>query len=66
MITCREVTRLISEGHDRRLSLSERIGVRLHLMMCNGCRNFDAQLRLIRKACQRLANGEAPLDPRER
>jgi len=66
MITCKEVTHLISEGQDRRLSLSERIGLRLHLMMCNGCRNFDAQLRLIRKACQQLANGEAPLDPRER
>jgi len=66
MLTCKEVTHLVSESQDRRLRLGERIGLRLHLMMCNGCRNFSTQLDLIRRACQRLAAGEAPLDDRDR
>lgn len=31
-------------------------------MVCNGCRNFRSQLTLLRQACQRLAQGKAPLD----
>jgi predicted anti-sigma-YlaC factor YlaD len=48
--TCREVHRLSSEGLDRELSLVERVRMRVHLMVCQACRNFTGQLNLIRRA----------------
>jgi len=66
MLTCKEVTHLVSQSQDRPLRLGERISLRLHLRICNGCRNFSTQLDLIRRACRRLAAGEAPFDDRDR
>lgn len=53
--TCQEVHRLTSEGLDRELSLVERARVRLHLMVCTACRNFTAQMDLLRRAMRQLA-----------
>ena len=47
---CDELTRLASESLDRRLSLKERILIRLHLGMCVLCRRYCRQLRLIHEA----------------
>ncbi|OWW18915.1 zf-HC2 domain-containing protein [Noviherbaspirillum denitrificans] len=55
--TCKEVHRLTSESMDRELTLLERSRVRMHLLVCNACRNFTAQMDLIRKAMQRLGPG---------
>lgn len=30
------------------------MAMRLHLMMCRGCRNFEKQLAFIRKAARKL------------
>jgi hypothetical protein len=48
--SCREVHRLVSEGMDRELSLYERARMRLHLMVCQACTNFNGQMGLIRRA----------------
>lgn len=66
MLSCKQVTELISQGQERELTASERIALNLHLTLCKGCRNFEAQINLIRRAFQRLARGEAPLDDGER
>lgn len=52
--TCREVHRLTSEGLDRELSMVEKARVRMHLLVCNACRNFNGQMQLIRRAMRRL------------
>ncbi len=52
MLTCKEVTHLISESLDRELPLSKRIGVRVHLSLCKFCRRYRRQLFFLRKACQ--------------
>lgn len=57
---CRHVHRLVSEGLDRRLSLRERVTVRLHLAICEACTTFQAQMNLLRVA---LRNFEIPADP---
>jgi len=49
MFNCKEVSRLVSESLDRKLPLYQRIGVRVHLLMCKFCRRFEQQLMLIRK-----------------
>jgi predicted anti-sigma-YlaC factor YlaD len=53
-MTCKEVSRLASQGLDRRLGLVERLRLRLHLAICEGCRNFTKQLDFLRKAVARL------------
>jgi predicted anti-sigma-YlaC factor YlaD len=57
--TCKEVHRLTSERLDRELSIVERVRVRLHLLLCIGCRNFDRQMRLIRDAMRRFSIDDA-------
>ena len=54
ILSCREVTRLVSQGLDRRLGVGERLRLRLHLAICDGCRNFRVQMWVLRKAVQRL------------
>jgi predicted anti-sigma-YlaC factor YlaD len=54
MKTCKEVHRLVIEGQDRKLSFVERISVRGHLMMCNACRRFEAQMDFMRQALRRF------------
>lgn len=53
MLTCKEVTRLLSEARERRLGLGERFGLALHLMICKGCANFRKQLDFIGAAMRR-------------
>jgi hypothetical protein len=48
--TCKEVHALVSEGMDRDLSLSERLRLRVHLLMCVACRRFGRQMVLLRGA----------------
>lgn len=50
MLNCREVTRLVSESQERKLSVVEKLSLNLHLMMCDGCKNFSLQVPFLRKA----------------
>ena len=50
MPTCREATELLSRAQDRRLTLREKLVLYIHLPLCQGCRNFAAQLRFLRRA----------------
>ena len=36
MLSCKEATRLVSQGLDRELALGERIALRVHLAICAG------------------------------
>lgn len=58
MLSCREVTRLVSQGLDRELGFRERLGLRTHFMICKGCRNFEDHLALLRRAMQRLSKDD--------
>jgi len=51
------VTRLVSQGLDRELALGERIALRVHFVICEGCRNVDRQLSFLRRALKRLSEG---------
>ena len=55
MLTCKEASRLVSQGLDRRLGLLERIRVRVHLAICDSCTNFKKQMDFLRQAMARLA-----------
>ena len=56
MLTCKEATRLVSQGLERRLGLAERLALRLHLLICDGCTNFNKQVAFLRRSLSRLAD----------
>jgi hypothetical protein len=58
MMSCREVTRLVSQGLDRRLGFGERVALRVHFALCKGCSNFDRQMHFLRDAVRELGQSE--------
>lgn len=58
MLSCKEVTRLVSQRQDRALGLGERVALRLHFAICEGCRNVNHQIDFLRRAMRRLAERE--------
>jgi hypothetical protein len=58
MLSCKDVTRLLSEAMDRSLPLGKRIGVRFHLLVCKYCARYERQLALIRETVRRLVGAE--------
>lgn len=58
MMNCRQVHHAILSSQDQALPWSQRLGVRLHLLMCHACRNFRQQMRLLRRASRALAGSE--------
>ncbi len=53
MLTCKETARLISEGLDRKLSLWQRMNLRLHLMMCGACSAYRRQVETLNRIVRR-------------
>ena len=56
LISCKQTTRLVSQGLDRELAFGERVALRLHLAICLGCRRAGAQMRFLRKAVREVAS----------
>lgn len=50
MLSCKDATELISQGMDRHLTLAERLGLGLHLLICRGCRATEKHLAFLRTA----------------
>ncbi len=53
MLSCRDVSKLLSQSRERRLGLWERVGLQMHLAMCKGCNNARKQLDFISTAMRR-------------
>lgn len=47
MMDCREATELMSRARDEKLTLGQRMGLRLHTLICAGCRRTGEQFELI-------------------
>jgi predicted anti-sigma-YlaC factor YlaD len=62
VLSCKEATRLMSEAQDRKLGLAERVQLEMHLAICKGCRNFDAQMLFLRRACRAWAEKRQRID----
>lgn len=66
--TCAEMTRLASQSQDRRLTILQRVRIRLHFLICVWCKRYFQQLAAIRataRSCaeQEPANPESALSP---
>jgi hypothetical protein len=54
MMTCKEVSMLVSSGGLPDAPLMRRLSVRLHLAMCRHCRAFRRQLIAVARAARTL------------
>lgn len=50
MLTCKEVSVLLSQAEDRQIDPAERARLEMHLKLCEGCRHFQSQLGYLRRA----------------
>jgi hypothetical protein len=50
VVSCKEASLLLSEAEDRRLSMLERLKLRVHLSLCDACTRFAQQIAFLRKA----------------
>lgn len=48
--TCKEATALMVAREDRLLPWADRVGLRLHLLMCKACPTFERQMLTMRNA----------------
>ena len=55
MPTCREAVRLQSDALNQPLGLIQRMGLRLHLLVCVFCARYGKHLNVIRAAARRSA-----------
>ena len=55
MLTCKDASQLMSQSLDRRLSLTDRMGLRIHLVICKSCQIAYRQLNFIHQFCKRIA-----------
>lgn len=62
MLSCKEITHLLSESQDRKLSLSERMNLEIHLVMCKGCTNFKSQMNFLQEACKRYLKARSTMN----
>jgi hypothetical protein len=49
MRNCQEMTKLVSDSFERRLTLSERLEMRFHMLMCRLCHQFLRNSRTLAK-----------------
>ena len=57
MLTCKDASQLMSQSLDRRLSLFENAGLRIHLVICHSCHIAYRQLDFMHQLCKRIAEG---------
>lgn len=58
MMNCKEATQLLSQGQERTLTLVERLGLKLHLLICKGCRASERHFDFLRTAARRIGSPE--------
>ncbi len=66
MLTCKEASRLTSDGLDGKLSLGQRLGLRMHLMLGRGCTRVSNQLQFLRRAMSQMRESAAEEDGGDR
>ena len=56
MLSCKDVSLLISQSYDARLTWRQRLAVRLHLLICEACSRFAQQMRFLRRASRAFSD----------
>jgi len=59
MLSCKDMSRLLSDELDTQLPRNQRLAMTAHLLLCRTCRRYRLQLRFLQKAVQQL-DGQVP------
>jgi hypothetical protein len=59
MLSCKEVSLLLSKSCGQELPWRTRLAIRLHLLYCRGCVRLERQLQFLRTAASRLAQPDS-------
>ncbi len=62
MLTCKEITELVTAFAEGQLGFMDRIRFRLHIGMCRNCRTYVRQLRTTARTLGKLPEPEIPPD----
>lgn len=65
MKSCKEIMQLASDQFDKKLSVSERLGLFLHLRMCGACREAAAMLQTVHCRAQSCSGDDEKLASEE-
>jgi predicted anti-sigma-YlaC factor YlaD len=52
---CKTITPILGESLDRKLSLREKIKIKLHLFTCRACTNYFKEIKFLREAVRASA-----------
>ncbi len=69
MLMCKEATQLLSESLEHRLPWRDRLRLRLHVLICAGCRRTGEQFSFLHSISRRWRDGALTLtteDPPEK
>ena len=55
-LSCKEATRLVSEGLDKELPPDEQLRLRAHLAICRGCKNLGDRFAFLRSAMRKIVD----------
>lgn len=53
LISCKDASQLISQMQDSDLPFGQRLRVRVHLLFCDACTQFERQVRYLREVMRR-------------
>jgi hypothetical protein len=56
LLPCNSITEMISESMERRLTIAERLRIRLHFMICVWCARYQSQLLALRESLRLRAS----------
>jgi predicted anti-sigma-YlaC factor YlaD len=62
-LTCKQVARILSDGLDAQMTPAERTRLRLHMVVCEACRNVEQQFDLLRRLMRKAGPTEREDDP---
>ena len=54
-ITCQQASRLLSQQQEERLPFGKRLRLRIHLAVCDACRNVARQFASVRLAMRKVS-----------
>jgi predicted anti-sigma-YlaC factor YlaD len=56
-LSCKKVARILSDGLDAEMAPGERARLRLHMVICEACRNVEQQFGLLRRLVRKSEPG---------
>ncbi len=66
MKSCREISKLVSRSLDESLPFWSQVQIKMHFLMCQGCRRFNQQLKFVQHAVRKMCEVEVCLGSQEK